>query len=145
MKTLQDVAKQFKKSAGKAIYPGVKSSLAKFKGKRSIPNFTESTAFRTGNLLSKFVTANNPANIGRKTVTGYELVLEVGPTGATYGTYVHYGTSKMGARPFAEIATEDADFQNVLDEFLGDKANEMVLEEMGAMDALFRTAGFDIS
>ncbi len=88
MKTLQDVAKSFKKAAGKAIYPGVSYSGYKT---------GTSKAFKTGNLLSKFVTSpqNAPNQIGRKTINGFELVLEIGPQGAEYGTYVHYGTSKM--------------------------------------------------
>jgi hypothetical protein len=139
MKTLQDVAKSFKKAAGKAIYPGVPYSGYKKTG--------SSKAFKTGKLLSKFVTSpqNAPNQIGRKTINGFELVLEIGPMGAEYGTYVHYGTSKMDKRPYAELATQDSEFNNVLDEFLGDEIDEMVLEEIGAMDAMFRTAGFEVS
>ena len=138
MKTLQDVAKSFKKAAGKAIYPGVPYSGYKT---------GTSKAFKTGNLLSKFVTSpqNAPNQIGRKTINGFELVLEIGPQGAEYGTYVHYGTSKMKKRPYAELATQDSEFNNVLNEFLGDEVDEMVLEEIGAMDAMFRTAGFEVS
>ena len=136
--TLQDVAKQFRKSAGQAIYPGIPYSGYKTRS---------SKAFKTGNLLSKFVSSpnNQPNQIGRKTINGFELVLEVGPQGAEYGTYVHYGTSKMKKRPYAELATEDKRFNDVLDEFLGEEVDEMVLEEIGAMDALFRTAGFSVS
>ena len=138
MKTLEDVAKSFRKAAGKAIYPGVPYSGYKT---------GSSKAFKTGNLLSKFVSSPNnaPNQIGRKTITGFELVLEIGPRGAEYGTYVHYGTSKMSKRPYAELATQDPEFNKVLDEFLGGEIDEMVLDELGAMDAQFRTAGFEIS
>ena len=52
MKTLQDVAKSFRKAAGKAIYPGVPYSGYKT---------GTSKAFRTGNLLAKFVSSPNNA------------------------------------------------------------------------------------
>lgn len=138
MKTLQDVAKSFKKAAGKAIYPGVP-----YTGYKT----GSSKAFRTGNLLSKFVSSpqNAPNQIGRKIINGYQFVLQVGPQGAEYGSYVHYGTRKMNKRPFAEIAANDKEFQIELGLFLQDTAGEFVQEELGAMDALFRTAGFEVS
>ena len=138
MKTLSDVAKAYKKAAGKAIYPGVPYSGYKT---------GTSKAFKTGNLLSKFVSSplNAPNQIGRKTITGFELVLQIGPQGAEYGTYVHYGTSKMKSRPFASIGADDKEFNDVLDEFLEGQVDEMVLDELGAMDSQFRTAGFEIS
>ena len=138
MKTLQDVAKSFKKAAGKAIYPGMPYSGYKT---------GTSKAFKTGNLLSKFVSSplNAPNTIGKKIINGYQFILQVGPQGAEYGTYVHYGTSKMNKRPFAEIAADDREFNDTLDEFLGEEVDEMVMEELGSMDALFRTAGFEVS
>lgn len=138
MKTLQDVAKSFKKAAGKAIYPGMPYSGYKT---------GSSKAFKTGNLLSKFVTSpqNTPQAIGKKIINGFQLVLQVGPSGAEYGSYVHYGTSKMKKRPFAEIGAEDVEFNKVLDEFLGEEVDEVVMEELGTMDAQFRSAGFEVS
>ncbi len=138
MKTLQDVAKSFKKAAGAAIYPGMPYSGYKT---------GSSKAFRTGNLLSKFVTSpkNAPNQIAKKIINGFQLVLQVGPMGAEYGTYVHYGTSKMKKRPFAEIAAEDKEFNKVLDEFLGEEVDDVVKENLGSMDAQFRSAGFEVS
>lgn len=138
MKTLEDVAKSFKQAAGKAIYPGLSYSSYKT---------GTSKAFKTGNLLSKFVTSplNTPKNIGRKTITGFELILQVGPDGAEYGKFVHYGTVKMGKRPFAELATNDTNFNNVLDEFLSEQAGDFVEEYMGTMDSEWKSAGFSVS
>ena len=57
MKTLQDVAKAYKQAAGRAIYPGVPYSGYKTGSSR---------AFKTGNLLSSFVSSpkNAPNVIG---------------------------------------------------------------------------------
>jgi hypothetical protein len=106
-----------------------------------------SRAFKTGNLLSSFVTSpkNAPNVIGKDIINGFQLVLEVGPDKAPYGTYVHYGTSKMKARPFAELATNDVTFQAVLDEYLGDTRDMFVEEFMGSMDSKWKTAGFSVS
>lgn len=138
MKTLEDVAKAYKQAAGKAIYPGVAYSSYKT---------GTSKAFKTGNLLTKFVTSplNTPKSIGRKTITGFELVLQVGPDGAEYGGYVHYGTYKMGKRPFGELATEDKNFQIELGLYLQDLAGDWVEEYLGTMDSEWRSAGFEVS
>lgn len=143
MKTIQDVAKSFKKAAGKAIYPGV--SYTSYKTGTS-------KAFKTGNLLSKFVTSpqNQPNRIARQLFSGpngisYTLVLEVAPQGAEYGAYVHYGTSKMGERPFAELGANDNTFNQTLNEFLSDKIDVVVDGYIGQMDSNFKEAGFTVS
>ena len=138
MKTLQDVAKAYKKAAGKAIYPGVPYSGYKT---------GTSKAFKTGNLLTKFVSSplNQAATIGRKTMAGYELVLDVSPNGAEYGSYVHFGTRKMKARPFAELATNDPEFISTLNEFILDEVGDIVGDYMGVMDSKWSKAGFTVS
>lgn len=142
MKTLQDVAKSFRKAAGKAIYPGVPYSGYKT---------GTSKAFKTGNLLAKFVSSpkNAPNNIVRenKLTNGvqFTFVLDIAPNGAEYGQYVHYGTSKMKARPWASIGANDKGFNDVLDEFLDGEVDELVVEELDAIDTQFKTAGFTIS
>ncbi len=143
MKTLQDVAKSYKKAAGKAIYPGV--SYTGYKTGTS-------KAFATGNLLSKFVTSprNQPNTIVQPLFKGpngvsYKFVLDIAPNGAEYGKYVHYGTSKMKERPFGELATNDNAFKQTLEEFIETKADEVVGEYVGQMDSNFEKAGFTVS
>ena len=143
MKTIQDVAKQFRKSAGNAIYPGVS-----YNGYKTL----SSKAFATGNLLSKFVSSpkNQPNQIVQNFFEGkngisYTLVLDIAPQGAEYGQYVHYGTSKMNARPYAELATEDSLFIKTLNEYLGNEIDEVVDGYMGQMDSDFKKAGFSVS
>jgi hypothetical protein len=150
MKTLQDLAKQYRKSAAEAIFPGLPypsyrrspNSLLK-----ENPSGQGSRAFATGNLLTKFITSPQNAfdTIGRKIVNGFELVLDVSPSGAEYGKYVHFGTSRMLKRPFAEIGSEEPKFQSVLDEFLEGQSDEYVAEEVSQMDNMFKKAGFTIS
>lgn len=136
MKTLQDVAKQYKKSAAQAIYPGFPYSP--YQKTRS------SRAFKTGNLLTQFVRANDAA-IVTQIVNGYEFTLNVAPPGAEYGSFVHFGTSKMQARPFAEIGAEDKKFRDVLDEFIQQEVGKMLDTESSIMRQNFQRAGFQIS
>jgi hypothetical protein len=138
MKTLQDVAKQYKKSAAQAIYPGFPYSP--YQKTRS------SRAFKTGNLLTQFVRANaDDTTISRKIVNGYEFTLNVAPPGAEYGSYVHFGTSKMQARPFAEIGAEDKKFRDVLNEFIQQEVGTMLQNEVDVITQNFQRAGFQIS
>ena len=51
----------------------------------------------------------------------------------------------MKARPFAELATNDATFQAVLDEYLGNTRDMFVEKFMGSMDSKWKTAGFSVS
>jgi hypothetical protein len=138
MKTLQDVAKHYKKSAAQAIYPGFPYSP--YQKTRS------SRAFKTGNLLTQFVRANaDDTTISRKIVNGYEFTLNVAPPGAEYGSYVHFGTSKMQARPFAEIGAEDKKFRDVLNEFIQQEVGTMLQNEVDVITQNFQRAGFQIS
>lgn len=143
--TLQDLAAGYKSLVGRAIYPGIpykSSPTARFKS---------SKAFKTGKLLRSFVTdpSNNPNRIGRKVINGYELVLNIAPKDAPYGSYVHFGTNKMEARPFAEIALEEpvlaTQFQKLLDEFISDKIDEQLEGEIKSIDEKFAKAGFSVS
>ena len=69
MTTLQDVAKQYRKSAAQALYPGLPYSGYKTGSSR---------AFKTGNLLTKFLTSpnNDITRIGAKIKNGYQLVVD---------------------------------------------------------------------
>ena len=133
MAELIDIARTWKKKAAGAIYPGVDSPLAKFKGKRSIKNFKQSTAFKTGNLLRQFVRKNSDAAIlATKIVSSnffrYEMILDIAPDGAKYGEFVHNGTSKMGERPYALIGGQDREVQSLIKEFLDAQVADKVQE-----------------
>jgi len=154
MKELKDLSKGYRKLAAEAIYPGLPFSSYKRSPNSDLPenpSGQESRAFASGNLLTQFISSpyNSLDNIGRKTDKGYELVVEVGPKGAEYGRYVHYGTVKMDRRPFAEIAADDkatkGRFGNLLDTFMESTMDNMVNKEMDTMEDFYKKAGWKIT
>ena len=150
MKTLQDLAKQYRKSAAEAIYPGLPYSKYKRAPKSTLPENPSgqgSRAFATGNLLTKFITSPQNAidKIAAKIQNGYQIVVNVAPEGAEYGRWVHFGTTRMIERPFAEIATNEPKFQATLNEFMEGESEKMVDGEIEKLDDMFNKAGFTIS
>jgi hypothetical protein len=142
MATLEDIARTWKKKSAQAIYPGLDSPLAKFKGRRTIKNFKQSTAFKTGNLLSQFVRKNADAAIlATKIVSNnyfkYEFILDIAPDGAEYGKYVHNGTSKMGERPFARIGAQQKEVKDVIKQFLDAQAAEQLQKYKNILQPVF--------
>jgi hypothetical protein len=137
MATIQDVAKTYIKSVGKAIFPGVPYS-----GFKTV----NSKAFKTGKMLGSIVSKNTPQNIVKKTKKGYQLVLDLQlPDPKNYAVYVHYGTYKMKARPFGELATEDPAFELVLNQYFQNESMKLVEDMMQPIDTQFKSAGFKIS
>jgi hypothetical protein len=138
MKTLKDVGKVYRKEIGRAIYPGVPYSKYKTRTSR---------AFKTGNLLTQILKSpqNDIGRIGSKVKGGYQFIVRVAPDGAEYGRWVHYGTRRMGARPFAEIAIESKPFRDALNELLLDDMDGMVQPLFDAFDNELGKAGFKIS
>jgi hypothetical protein len=150
MKELKDLAKQYRKSAAEAIYPGLPYSKYKRAPNSPLPENPSgqgSRAFSTGNLLTKFITSPQNAldNIIRPIINGFEIVVDVAPNGAEYGSYVHFGTNKMLPRPFAQIAADDPKFQIELGLFMQQRAGDFVQEEVERMDSMFKKAGFTVS
>lgn len=150
MKTLQDLAKQYRKSASEAIYPGLPYSQYQRAPKSPLPPNPPnqgSRAFSTGNLLTKFISSPQNAieSIASKIGNGYQIVVNVAPEGAEYGRWVHYGTRKMKARPFAEIAATEPKFLAVMDEFMQSESEKMIDGEMEKLDETFNKAGWKIT
>jgi hypothetical protein len=140
MKTLQDVAKQYKKSVGESIYPGKPYNY----GRGKTP--TSSRAFKTGNLLTKFLKSpQNDANkIGSKIGNGYQFVVDIAPDGAYYGRWVHNGTRRMKARPFGELGANDSLFKAMLDEFMMNEVEKSVEGQLEVIEGEWVRAGFKI-
>lgn len=150
MKELKDLAKGYRKLAAEAIYPGLPYTKYKRAPESPLPenpNGQGSRAFASGNLLTKFISSPQNAidKIASKVGDGYQLVVQVAPDGAEYGRWVHYGTTRMIERPFAEIAAEDRRFVQMLDEFMETETEKKVDGEVKKLDDLFNKAGFKIS
>lgn len=137
MATIQDVAKTYIKSVGKAIMPGVPYSGYKT---------GSSKAFKTGKMLGAIVSKNNPQSVAQKSNKGWKLVLDLSlPSPKNYGVYVHYGTSKMKARPFGELATQDPAFELILNEYFQNESLKLVEDLLQPIDTQFKSAGFKVS
>ena len=150
MKTLQDLAKQYRKSAAEAIYPGLPYPKYKRAPKSPLPpnpSNQNSRAFATGNLLTKFITSPQNAidTMASKIANGYQIVVNVAPEGAEYGRWVHFGTRRMIGRPFAEIAATEPKFLATLDEFMQTESEKMVDGELEKLDDMFNKAGWKIT
>ena len=150
MKELKDLAKQYRKSAAEAIYPGLPYPKYQRAPKSPLPpnpSGQGSRAFASGNLLTKFISSPQNAleSIASKIGNGYQIVVNVAPEGAEYGRWVHYGTRKMIGRPFAEIAAEEPKFLQVLDEFMQTESEKMIDGELEKLDDIFNKAGWKIT
>jgi hypothetical protein len=138
MKTIKDVSKVYRKEIGRAIYPGVPYSKYKTRS---------SKAFKTGNLLTQILKSpqNDINRLGSKVKGGYQFVVDIAPNGADYGRWVHYGTRKMGERPYAEIAANSKEFNNALGELIGEDVDFLVQTLFTAFDNEMGKAGFKVS
>jgi hypothetical protein len=150
MKELKDLAKQYRKSAAEAIYPGLPYPKYQRSSNSLLPPNPPgqgSRAFATGNLLTKFISSPQNAidTIAAKIGNGYQLVVNIAPEGAEYGRWVHYGTRKMIARPFGEIAAEELKFQAALDAFLDAEVEKEVEGQLEKIDDSFNKAGWKIT
>jgi hypothetical protein len=133
MKTVQDVAKVFRKKAAQAIYPGVPYKTG------------SSRAFKTGNLLTKFISDprnsfdNIPKQVGD---SSYIFELQIAPAGAYYGRWVHNGTRKMNARPFGQIASGETEVINIFQEFTEGVAEDFIEKKMEPFRRNLLKSGF---
>lgn len=137
LKSLNDLAVTYRDSALNAINPGVPYS--KYKTKTS-------KAYKTGNLYNKIAQSNTPETMVKPFgEDGFQIILNVAPSGADYGQYVHYGTSKMKKRPFGQLALEDPEFAQLFEKVMGEKLEEKVDEYIDDVDEQFEKAGFTVS
>lgn len=137
IKSLNDLAIKYRDSALDAINPGV--PYTKYKTKTS-------KAYKTGNLYNKVAQSNSPQTMVKPFgEDGFQIVLNIAPNGAEYGQYVHYGTSKMGKRPFGQLGFENPQLQQLFEKVMGEKVEEKVGEYIDNMDDMFKKSGFQVS
>ena len=132
MKTLKDVAGLYKSKVLENIQSG--------------PN----RAYKTGNLYNRIDSSNQAASMVKVQKKGKEIddvtfTINISPNGAQYGQYVHNGTYKMKARPFAKSAAQDTEFQNVMNEFMNGYVGDRLQDWSDNISKDFKKAGFTIS
>ena len=136
-KSLNDLAIKYRDSALDAINPGVPYS--KYKTKTS-------KAYKTGNLYNRVAQSNTPQTMVKPFgEDGFQIVLNVAPNGADYGSYVHYGTKNMKKRPFGQLGLENPEFAQLFEKVVGEKVDEKVEEYMDTIDDQFKKSGFTVS
>jgi hypothetical protein len=124
MKTLADVAKDYKTITQKLIrggYPGWKKP-----------------PYLTGNLYRTVGSFNDDRRMIFTQKGKSFLTLNYSPPGATYGSYVEKGTSRMPARPFAATAANSSDLKRSISEYEGSKVEEVRAEVLKRMTVIFK-------
>jgi len=135
MKTLRDVAKVYKDNALKAINPGV--PYRKYKT-------GSSKAYKTGNLYKQVASENRIQTMVKEDSRG-DITFQFKFNVPDYAKYVHYGTRKMKARPFAKIAAESAEFKKVKDEVMNEKSAEVLDGIFADLDKMCKAGGPNLS
>jgi hypothetical protein len=123
MKTLADVAKDYKNITQKLIrggYPGWKKP-----------------PYLTGNLYRTVGSFNDDRRMIFTQKGKSFLTLNYAPPGAKYGTYVEKGTSRMPSRPFAMIAANSQDLKRSIFEYEDGKVQEVRDEVQKRMTVIF--------
>ncbi len=135
MKTLKDVAKVFKDKALQAINPGVP-----YKGYKT----GSSKAFKTGKLYKEIASSNRINTMVTEDKRGnikFKFNLRV----PDYAKYVHYGTKKMQARPFAQIAATSPEFIKVKDEVMNERTSEVLDDIFEDLDKIWKAGGDNLT
>lgn len=134
MKTLKDLAGLYKTSALNAINPGVPYSGYKT---------GVSKAYKSGNLYRQVDNKNTAQSIIKKDKDSesFTLILNIAPGGAEYGKYVHSGTRSMSKRPFAELAAENPEFKQQLNNYMQNVVENKLSEYFEVISKDFEKAG----
>lgn len=92
--------------------------------------------YKTGNLYNRIGSYNTVNQMLTEiSQNKYTLTLNFAPPGATYGYFAETGTgthSRIGPRPFAEMAANSTQLQLAINEFMEGKVEETV-QTMGNM------------
>jgi len=137
MKTLKDVAKVYKDQALRAIYPGVPYSAYKPTGK--------SKAYKTGRLFNEVAGRNNPNTMFKKDKKTGKITFTFNFVQPDYAKYVQYGTEKMDARPFAQIAAQSAEFIKAKNKVVAEEAELLLDGVFENLDKMWESGGDNLS
>lgn len=135
MKTLKDVAKVYKDQALRAINPGVPYSKYKT---------GSSKAYKTGRLYKEVASRNRIQTMVTEDKRGnitFKLNFQI----PIYGKFVQYGTKKMKARPFAQIAATSPEFIKAKDEAMNEKSAEVLDDIFSDLDKIWKSGGDNLT
>lgn len=135
MKTLKDVAKVYKDQALRAINPGVPYSKYKT---------GSSKAYKTGRLYKEVASRNRIQTMVTEDKRGnitFKLNFQI----PIYGKFVQYGTKKMKARPFAQIAATSPEFIKAKDEAMNEKSAEVLDDIFADLDKIWKSGGDNLT
>lgn len=135
MKTLKDVAKVYKDQALRAINPGVP-----YKGYKT----GSSKAYKTGRLYKEVASRNRIQTMFREDNRG-NVTFRFSFDLPDYAKYVHYGTRKMKARPFAQLAATSPEFIKVKDEAMNTKTSEVLDDIFSDLDNIWKAGGDNLT
>jgi len=135
MKTLRDVAKVYKDKALQAINPGVP-----YKGYKT----GTSKAYKTGNLYKGVASRNRIQTMVTEDKRG-NITFRLDFSVPNYGQYVQYGTRKMKARPFAQIAATSPEFIKAKDEIMNEKTAELLDDIFSDLNKMWKAGGPNLS
>ncbi len=135
MKTLKDVAKVYKDQALKAINPGVP-----FKGYKT----GTSKAYKSGKLYKEVASRNRIQTMVTEDKRG-NITFKLNFQLPDYAKYVHFGTKKMKARPFAQLAAQSPEFIKIKDEVMNEKSAEVLDDIFEDLDKIWKAGGDNLS
>ena len=135
MKTLKDVAKVYKDQALKAINPGVP-----YKGYKT----GSSKAYKTGKLFKEVAGRNRIQTMITEDKRG-NITFKLNFQLPDYAKYVHFGTKKMKARPFAQLAAQSPEFIKIKDEVMNEKSAEVLDDIFADLDKIWQAGGDNLS
>lgn len=135
MKTLKDVAKVYKDQALKAINPGVP-----YKGYKT----GSSKAYKSGTLYKEVASRNRIQTMVTEDKRG-NITFKLNFQLPDYAKYVHFGTRKMKARPFAQLAAQSPEFIKIKDEVMNEKSAELLDDIFADLDKIWKAGGDNLS
>lgn len=135
MKSLKDVAKVYKDQALTAINPGVPYSKYKT---------GSSKAYKTGKMYKEIASRNRIQTMFQKDKKG-KITFTFNFVQPDYAKYVQYGTEKMDARPFAQIAAQSAEFIKAKNKVVAEEAELLLDGVFENLDKMWEAGGDNLS
>ena len=136
MKTFKDVAKIYKDQALRAINPGVPYSGYKT---------GSSKAIKTGKMYREIAQRNEPARMFNQDKRSGKTTFTFTFSSPDYAQYVHYGTKKMSARPFAQLAAQSVEFKKAVNEVMNVETSKVLDDIFSDLTKMWESGGDNLS